>query len=148
MSSSNLTPYYVAPRKPLDSQRNAGGDMSMMFLAYPAPPRKFPHQNDYLVKGLNTETLARVVFPPPPWLTTPEYSFLCINQEPHASAFFSLNLPIYNQGMFSSDWEAEWFLMYGRVHPFALTWEIEPDGELPQDYTIPALIVRDQSCQP
>jgi hypothetical protein len=43
--------------------------------------------------------------------------------------------------------------MYGRVHPYALTWELEQDeghdaGDGPQDYCIPAIIVRDQIYQP
>lgn len=46
--------------------------------------------------------------------------------------------------------------MAGRVHPFALTWEIERQDGLDDEladgdhlaYTIPALIVRDQGYQP
>jgi hypothetical protein len=44
--------------------------------------------------------------------------------------------------------------MTGRVHPFALTWEIHPQDKLETStddgllaYTIPALIVRDQGYQ-
>ena len=44
--------------------------------------------------------------------------------------------------------------MAGRVHPFALTWEIECQDGLEESmdsgllaYTIPALIVRDQGYQ-
>ncbi|KAH7033920.1 hypothetical protein B0J12DRAFT_679897 [Macrophomina phaseolina] len=62
-------------------------------------------------------------------------------------------MSIYSQPIVPSEWEQTWFLMYGRVHPYALTWEIEPDegldaGEAPLDYCIPALIVRDQGYQP
>ncbi|KAH6967640.1 hypothetical protein BKA56DRAFT_596945 [Ilyonectria sp. MPI-CAGE-AT-0026] len=43
--------------------------------------------------------------------------------------------------------------MYGRVHPYALTWQIDPGdgqetGDNLQDYIIPALIVCDQGYQP
>ncbi|KAM4061899.1 hypothetical protein HRG_013426 [Hirsutella rhossiliensis] len=53
-----------------------------------------------------------------------------------------------------TDWSEQWFLMSGRVHPYALAWEVERRDGLeagPDDtvlYTVPALIVRDQGYQP
>ena len=43
--------------------------------------------------------------------------------------------------------------MYGRIHPYALTWEVKLDnsqatGDDLANYTIPVLIVRDQGYQP
>lgn len=60
---------------------------------------------------------------------------------------------MYNQSIYPEDWEEMWFFTYGRVHPYALTWKIEPDppvddsGTL-QDFTAPLLIIRDQGIQP
>ncbi|KAH7026764.1 hypothetical protein B0J12DRAFT_556804, partial [Macrophomina phaseolina] len=143
------------PRKPLDNQKNAGGDMSMMFFVYPRSPRTFARPDQQQIKGLNTETIARIALPTPSWIAGPEYASLRSDPENDSSngSFFSLNISIYSQTIVPSDWEQMWFFMYGRVHPYALTWEIEPDegldsGEAPLDYCIPALIVRDQGYQP
>ena len=62
-------------------------------------------------------------------------------------------MSIYNQTIVPSEWENMWFFMYGRVHPYALTWEVEPGGGLEttdglKDYSIPAIITRDQDYQP
>ncbi|CAI6077744.1 unnamed protein product, partial [Clonostachys chloroleuca] len=143
-------------RKPLDSQRGAGGDMSIMFFVQPGCPSRFASADEHRVKGLNAETIARVVLPTPPWLTAPDYSPLRAQPDDSSpSIFFSLNLSIYNQQIDPEDWSNQWFFMAGRVHPFALTWEVNPQDrpEISADdafltYTIPALIVRDQGYQP
>ncbi|KAH7394770.1 hypothetical protein BKA66DRAFT_557330 [Pyrenochaeta sp. MPI-SDFR-AT-0127] len=116
-------------RKPLESQRNIGGDMSMFFIARLPLPRKFASPERQQIKGLNFETITTVHFPPPPWLNESEYAALQpqTNDENAYSALF--------------------------IHPYALTWEIEPDdssdtGSDVQNYTIPSLIVRDLCYQP
>jgi hypothetical protein len=118
-------------------------------------PRKFAHPEQHLIKGLNAETPARISFPPPAWITTSTYSALRAdseNDEPHC-AYFSLNLSIYNQTIIPSDWDDNYFLMYGRVHPYTLTWNSTTNGDLEtsndtEQYIIPALIIRDQGYQP
>ncbi|OCK91225.1 uncharacterized protein K441DRAFT_730330 [Cenococcum geophilum 1.58] len=145
----------VHPRKPLESQQNAGGDMSMMFFARSQSLRELPSSEEQQIKGLNVETIAEILFPPPTWITSPEYWALRANSEHDDSnlAFFSLNLSMYQQTLVASEWEDMWFFMYGRVHPYALTWEVKLDdsqatGDDLANYTIPALIVRDQGYQP
>ncbi|RTE68350.1 hypothetical protein BHE90_017273 [Fusarium euwallaceae] len=143
-------------RKPLASQRSAGGDMSIMFFVQPGCPSRFASSDQHRVRGLNAETIARVILPAPPWLTAPDYSPLRTDPaDPSPSIFFSLNLSIYNQQIVPEDWFDQWFFMAGRVHPFALTWEVERQDGLEESvdcgllaYTIPALIVRDQGYQP
>ncbi|KAM4067471.1 hypothetical protein HRG_001397 [Hirsutella rhossiliensis] len=142
-------------RQPLDSQKNAGADMSMMAFVQPGCPSRFAYQNEHRIKGLNVETLARVFLPTPSWLSTPEYAAIRSDTDsPSTCIFLSLNISIYNQQIIPSEWTEQWFFMVGRVHPFALTWEIERrDGLESEDdniteYTVPALIVRDHSCQP
>ncbi|KAH7114032.1 hypothetical protein EDB81DRAFT_848626 [Dactylonectria macrodidyma] len=116
-------------RKPLASQRSAGGDMSIMFFVQPGCPSRFASSDQHRVKGLNAETIARVILPAPPWLTAPDYSPLRTDPaDPSPSIFFSLNLFIYNQQI-----------------------EVERQDGLEESvdsglltYTIPALIVRDQ----
>jgi hypothetical protein len=144
-------------RKPLDSQRSAGGDMSIMFFVQPGRPSRFSSSDQHRVRGLNAETIARVVLPTPSWLAAPDYSPLRTNPvDPLPSIFFSLNLSLYNQQLVPEDWSNQWFYMTGRVHPFALAWELEHQGSLEEDsrdddvvvYTIPALIVCDQGYQP
>ncbi|KAM4064141.1 hypothetical protein HRG_012610 [Hirsutella rhossiliensis] len=126
-----------SPRQPLDSQKNAGADMSMMAFVQPGCPA------------------SEVFLPTPSWLSTPEYAAIRSDTgNPSTCIFFSLNISIYNQQIISSEWTEQWFFMVGRVHPFALTWEIERRDGLESDddniteYTVPALIVRDHSYQP
>ncbi|KAM6505394.1 hypothetical protein FSOLCH5_014614 [Fusarium solani] len=143
------------PRKPLESQTNAGSDMSMMLFVQPDCPSRFAYQDQHRVKGLNAEALARVFLPAPSWILTPEYAQLRSGPDnPSGCIFFSINLSIYNQQVIASEWTEQWFFMNGRVHPYALTWEVEqrdgPEsdtGAITQ-YTIPALIIRDQGYQP
>ncbi|KAF6524776.1 hypothetical protein HZS61_010571 [Fusarium oxysporum f. sp. conglutinans] len=143
-------------RKPLASQRSAGGDMSITFFVQPGCPSRFASSDQHRVKGLNAETIARVILPAPPWLTAADYLPLRTDPaDPSPSIFFSLNLSIYNQQIVPEDWFDQWFFMAGRVHPFALTWEVERQDGLEESvdsgllaYTIPALIVRDQGYQP
>ncbi|KAK4089236.1 hypothetical protein Purlil1_6225 [Purpureocillium lilacinum] len=142
-------------RQPLNSQKDAGSDMSMMAFVQPGCPTRFTYQNDQRVKGLNAETLAKVFVPTPPWLSSPEYAPIKSDRSnPSTYIYFSLNISIYNQQITASEWAEQWFFMVGRVHPFALTWELEQrDGlESEEDsiieYTVPAFIVRDHSYQP
>ncbi|KJZ69956.1 hypothetical protein HIM_10648 [Hirsutella minnesotensis 3608] len=76
MSSSPLPTDVPAPhlRMPLDSQRGAGGEMSMMFFVQPDCPVNFAYQDEHRVKGLNAEAMARVLLPPPAWLLATEYA--------------------------------------------------------------------------
>ncbi|KND92539.1 hypothetical protein TOPH_02790 [Tolypocladium ophioglossoides CBS 100239] len=105
--------------------------------------------------GSLIETIARVLLPPPSWLLTAECAPLR-SDTGHlpTSIFFSLNLLIYGQPIVSSEWTEEWFFMNGRVHPYALAWEVEQHDGLESDtrstllYTMPALVVRDQGYQP
>ncbi|KAM4061648.1 hypothetical protein HRG_013272 [Hirsutella rhossiliensis] len=99
--------------------------------------------------------MARVFLPPPSWLLTAEYAPLRSDTDDSAtSIFFSLNLSIYNQLVVASEWTEEWFFMNGRVHPYALAWEVEQRDGLESGaggillYTMPALIIRDQGYQP
>ncbi|KAM4066926.1 hypothetical protein HRG_012186 [Hirsutella rhossiliensis] len=136
MSSSLLRTDMPAPhlRKPLDSQRGAGG--------------RPPHQ------GLNAEAMARVFLPPPAWLLATEYAPSDRMPMIPDIRLFSLNLSIYGQPIDPSDWTEEWFFMHARVHPYALAWEVEQRDGLESDtgrtflYTMPALVVRDQGYQP
>ncbi|GJN66038.1 hypothetical protein PLICBS_000054 [Purpureocillium lilacinum] len=142
-------------RRPLDSPRGAGGDMSMMCFVQPECPSRFAHPDEHRIKGLNAETLARIFLPPPAWLLTAKYAPLRANTgDSPTSVFFSLNLSIYSQSIVSCEWTEEWFFMSGRVHPYALAWEVEQQDGFESDtgdtllYTMPALVVRDQSYQP
>ncbi|KAM4056502.1 hypothetical protein HRG_003383 [Hirsutella rhossiliensis] len=107
-------------RKPLATSKGAGGDMSMMFFAQPDCPARFAHQDEHRITGL-----------------TPRPS-------PESSC--RLNLSIYGQPVVDTDWSEQWFFMSGRVHPYALSWEVERRDGLeagPDDailYTVPALI--------
>jgi len=100
------------------------------------------------------ETIVDVHFPTPDWMSAIEYSILQPDPgcDSSTAGVFSLNLSIYNRSVDPADWDERWFFMHGRVHPYALTWEVEPGDGLEvnaaQEYTIPALIVRDNSYQP
>ncbi|KAM4055549.1 hypothetical protein HRG_008578 [Hirsutella rhossiliensis] len=124
-------------RRPLTGNKGAGGDMTMMFFAQPDCPVRFAHQDEHRVRGLNAEAIARVLLPAPSWLLA-----------------LDLNLSIYGQPVVDSDWSEQWFFMSGRVHPYALAWEVERRDGLEADvgetllYTMPALVVRDQGYQP
>ena len=127
----------------------------MMFFVYPRAPKRFTRPDQHQIKGLNTESIARVALPPPTWINASEYLSLRSTSEDGSSdcAYFSLNMSLYSQSIVPSEWDQTWFFMYGRVHPYALTWEIEPDegldpAEAPIDYCIPALIIRDYGYQP
>ncbi|KAM4055603.1 hypothetical protein HRG_015083 [Hirsutella rhossiliensis] len=143
-------------RRPLAGNKGAGGDMTMMFFAQPDCPVRFAHQDEHRVKGLNAEAIARVLLPIPSWLRALEYDPLRARGDDAevSSLFFSLNLSIYGVPVVDSDWTEQWFFMSGRVHPYALAWEIERRDGLeaaPGDtllYTMPALVVRDQGYQP
>ncbi|KAK4070013.1 hypothetical protein Purlil1_13589 [Purpureocillium lilacinum] len=124
-------------RKPLESQKHVGGDMSMMAFVQPAAaPNRFAYPEDHHLKGLNAETLARFQLPRPQWLSTPEYT------------------PILGDQIDASEWANQWFFMTGRVHPYALTWELErrdgleSDGDNIIQYTVPTFVVRDHGFQP
>ncbi|KAM4055599.1 hypothetical protein HRG_008536 [Hirsutella rhossiliensis] len=127
----------------------------MMFFVQPDCPSRFAHQDEHRIRGLNAETMAHVFLPPPSWLLTAEYAPLRSDTDDSAtSIFFSLNLSIYNQPVVASEWTEEWFFMNGRVHPYALAWEVEQRDGLESGaggillYTMPALIIRDQGYQP
>ncbi|KAH7302898.1 hypothetical protein B0I35DRAFT_455424 [Stachybotrys elegans] len=150
-------------REPLISQKTVGSDMTISCLIKPHCPKTFPSSSQHHIKGLNTETIAIIELPTPTWLAAPEYAFLRADPDdpdsPSTSAFFSLNVSIYNQQIIEENWSGQWFYMTGRVHPFALTWEIQEAGKHQDsaensaqdtlvDYTIAALIVRDFNYQP
>jgi hypothetical protein len=141
-------------RRPLDSQRGLGGDMSMMFFVRPQLPRKFSASEQQLIKGLNIEAIAFIDLPPPPWLE--DFHYRALIEQPDGGlshrAFFSLNVSMYNRPLANSDWEGLLFFFNGRVHPYALTWEVPSTdtnaSDDTQHYTIPALIVRDNGYYP
>ncbi|OAQ57861.1 hypothetical protein VFPPC_12426 [Pochonia chlamydosporia 170] len=142
-------------RKPLDSQRNIGSDMSMMAIVQTGCPSRFAYPDEHRIKGLNAETIARIHLPTPPWLMNPEYAVLQSDPgQPNTNIFMSLNISLYNQHVVPSDWTDEWFFMTGRAHPYALTWELlqndglETDVDTVSEYTIAAFIVRDLGYQP
>ncbi|KAM4064153.1 hypothetical protein HRG_007166 [Hirsutella rhossiliensis] len=113
-------------RKPLATSKGAGGDMSMMFFAQPDCPARFAHQDEHRIRGLNAEAIARVLLPVPSWLLESEYAPLrAEGDDLGPSLFFSLNLSIYGQPVVDTDWSEQWFFMSGRVHPYALSWEVE-----------------------
>jgi hypothetical protein len=129
--------------------------MTMMFFVKSDIPKKFASADQQQIKGLNVETPVCVCFPAPDWISDYEYAGLRpgIEDASPSYAYFSLNLSIYIQSIIPDDWNEKWFFMYGRVHPYALTWQLVPDdasdpSAVSQDYTIPALIVRDQGFQP
>jgi hypothetical protein len=142
-------------RRPLESPRNLGGDMSMMFFVRPQLPRKLSSADQQLIKGLNVETIALLNFPTPSWLEDFHYRALIeqSNGEPSNEAHFSLNISLYNVPLLTADWENLLFFFAGRVHPYTLTWEVmsaengDPSSTT-QKYTIPALIVRDNGYYP
>ncbi|XP_044716533.1 uncharacterized protein HRG_10065 [Hirsutella rhossiliensis] len=126
-----------------------------MFFAQPDCPARFAHQDEHRIRGLNAEAIARVLLPVPSWLLESEYAPLrAEGDDLGPSLFFSLNLSIYGQPVVDTDWSEQWFFMSGRVHPYALSWEVERRDGLeagPDDailYTVPALIVRNQGYQP
>jgi hypothetical protein len=135
-------------RRPLDSQKNIGSDMSMMFFARSRFSKMFTssESEQHHVQGLNVEGVTGILFPPPAWKSMSEYQGLLMESEDDNShfAYFSLNISMYNQSIHPTELNNTWFFMYGRVHPYALTWEVHPDNY----YTIPALIIRDHGYQP
>ncbi|KAK2684471.1 hypothetical protein QWA68_016715 [Fusarium oxysporum] len=66
---------------------------------------------------------------------------------PDASSSAS-TFSVCNQQVVASEWTEQWFFMNGRVHSYALTWEVEQRDGLESDtgaitqYTIPVLIVK------
>ncbi|KAF5264890.1 hypothetical protein FOXYS1_4311, partial [Fusarium oxysporum] len=108
--------------------------------------------DQHRIKGLNAKTLARIFLPPPSWLLAAEYAPLRSDvDDSSTSIFFSLNLSIYKQPIVASEWIEEWFFMNGRVHPYALAWEVEQHNGLESDAGCTLLymiIVRDQDYQP
>ncbi|EFY94082.1 hypothetical protein X797_012119 [Metarhizium robertsii] len=142
-------------RRPFDIQRNVGSDMSMMALVQTGCPSRFASSIEHRIKGLNTETIARICLPTPPWLMNPEYAALQSGKgNPDEHIYVSLNVALYNQQLDPSDWTDQWFFMAGRVHPYALTWQttqldgLETEIGTITEYTIPAFIVRESSFQP
>lgn len=140
------------PRRPLNSQKNAGGDMRMTFFTRSRNPRVFTSSDPLqMIKNFNVETVAGIPFPPPAWIMDTCYNFLRAQIDDSNTAYFSLNLAMYPPTLNPSEWDDKWFVMYARVHPYALTWEIEASDSLYskglQDYTIPVLMVRDGSYQ-
>lgn len=153
--ASPSTPALSTLRKPLESQRNVGSDMSMMALVQTGCPSRFASPDEHRIKGLNAETIARVCLPTPTWLMSPEYAILqSTGKNSENQIYVSLNIAIYNQQLDPSEWTEQWFFMTGRLHPYALTWRItqldglESEIGTVSEYTIPAFIVRDSSFQP
>ncbi|XP_044714538.1 uncharacterized protein HRG_11892 [Hirsutella rhossiliensis] len=100
--------------------------MSMMFFAQPDCPARFAHHDEHRIRGLNAEAIARVLLPVPSWLLEADYAPLrAEGDDLGPSLFFSLNLSIYGQPIVDTDWSEQWFFMSGRVHPYALAWEVE-----------------------
>ena len=69
------------------------------------------------------------------------------------SGTLNLSFSMCDQNIYPEDWEELWFFAYSRIHPYALTWKIEPDPALDdndplQNFTAPLLIIRDQAVQP
>jgi len=124
------------------------------FVRMTSPPTRFYSSELQQIKGLNYEAIVEVRFPSPAWMNDRDYAILQTNSDNDNDwRPFSLNLSIYNQTIVPSDWENMWFWMYGRVHPNSLTWEVEPTNDSEsitgrQEYTIPALIIRDGGYQP
>jgi len=129
--------------------------MSMMCFVRSQCPRKLDPPEQCQIKGLNVEAVVEIPIPPSSWLASPEYWDLSLrtNDDDSNCAFFSLNLSMYPPTFDVFEWDDKWFFLYGLVHPYALTWEVKPDDGVdtnndPQDYTIPALMVRDHGYQP
>ncbi|KAH6961723.1 hypothetical protein BKA56DRAFT_737073 [Ilyonectria sp. MPI-CAGE-AT-0026] len=129
--------------------------MSMMVFVQPDFPSRFAYQDQHRIKGLNAEAIARAFLPAPSWILTPEYAQLRSDLDnPSGYISLSINLSIYNQQVVASEWTEQWSFMNGRVHPYALTWDVEQRHGLESDtgaiaqYTIPTLIIRDQGYQP
>ena len=146
----------IHPRPSLDTQRSLGGDMSIWLITSLPLPTRFASPEQQQFKGLNFETIVAVDIPPPAWLNNSEYLVLRPNQDDDnaSTALFSLNLSVYSQSveLHEHDWKDIHFLLYGLVHPYALTWEVASDNsdddEATQHYTIPSLVVRDHCYQP
>jgi hypothetical protein len=147
------------PRVTLKSQGISFGPMTMMCFTRLQILKKFPSPEKQHVKGLNYEAVVPVRFPSPAWIKNTEYTAL--QPQTHDDednddtncALFSLNLSIYNQTVTPSDWDDMWFFLSGQVHPYALTWEVDPDDNTESysevfDYTIAPFMVRDLGFQP
>jgi hypothetical protein len=140
------------------SQKLIGGDMSVILISRLPHLNRFASPEQQQIKGLNFETIATICFPPPAWLYNSEYTSLqpLTDGENAYSALFSLNMSIYDQSnnpANSPDWDDTYFILYGLMHPYALTWEISSNHDSAtshdlQNYTIPSLIVRDLCYQP
>ncbi|KJZ69516.1 hypothetical protein HIM_11093 [Hirsutella minnesotensis 3608] len=119
------------------AQKATPANVYMMTFVQPDCPSRFG-QDEHRIKGLNAETIARVLLPPPFWLLTAEY-LRSDTDEPPTSIFFSLNLLIYSRRIISSEWPnlirvAEaWLFMNDRIHPYALTWEVAQHDGLKSD---------------
>lgn len=146
-------------RRPYEYQRNLGSDMTLMFFVTTDSdmPAKCPLRDRQLIRGLDGEATARVMFPKPPWLTEDQRyrSLLRIaeaDDDDFSQGFFSLNMSLFNKEIVASEWQGRYFIMQGRVHPYILTWDLdeglyrEPVEE-PIEYRAPALIVRDLGFQ-
>lgn len=145
----------ISPRKPVDTSKNMGGDMTIFCFIQSATPRRFTTNADQHVRGLNAEAFAQMSLPAPDWIQTDIYKPLRQHQNDNSPGiYFSINLAIYNQATKPDEWADSWFFVNGRVHPYALTWEDEQlDGLESEvgdiiDYTIPTMIIRDLSYQP
>jgi hypothetical protein len=141
----------IRPLKPLNTQKNHGGDMTMIFITRPQTVKRLTNPEQHLIQGLNIESFAEIFFPLPAWISMPEYSGLMSHSEDDDTnwANFSINLSMYDKPLAESDWVEQWFIMNGRVHPYVLVWEnqLDDNGDL-YDYTISAILVRDQGYQP
>ncbi|KAH6997044.1 hypothetical protein EDB80DRAFT_620351, partial [Ilyonectria destructans] len=142
-------------RQPLPSQRNIGSDMTMFFFIQPGCPQKFPSSDQSYIRGLNSEAISKLYLPAPAWLQRDEFQPLRTHRDDDCpGVFFSLNLSIYKFDIIPDEWRNTWFFMFGRVHLYALTWEIEQVDGLEEDvgntveYTIPAMVIRDFGYQP
>jgi hypothetical protein len=127
------------------SQFNKGGNVSMSFFVKPeSEPRRLT-EGEQLIKGLNRETIISVPLPRPQWLQDSNYTTLFTSKQ--TGPDFSLNWPSYRSSLDDVEWSERWFHVHGLVHPYALTWQVEAYGE-EQEYTIPAVIVRDGGIEP
>ncbi|XP_044714541.1 uncharacterized protein HRG_11895 [Hirsutella rhossiliensis] len=150
-SSSPLPPPHL--RKPLDSQKGAGGDMSMMFFVQPDCPRDFPIRT----------SIALEVSTPRPLPASFATSFMVAHRGICAAPIGYRRLAdihlLQSQSLFTTSLLSPPNGLrngfYERPRPpYALAWEVKQRDGLESEtgdtliYTMPALVVRDQGYQP
>ena len=148
---SNVPAAMKSSKSPLPTQKNAGSDLG--FDAY-VQAKALEKPAVQYIKGFNYECIVRVPFPQQSWLSNKEYARLPYQGElvKDGVALFSLNAGAYSVPVIDAEWDDQWFHVTGRVHPYTLTWTLEPENfpdlQEPCDYKVPLISAREEHYQP